>query len=118
MENQSDINWILVAIKSFLDRELTIEESQEMLSEAFLEDKTYKLLLCGTVINDKDGDLEEMEKGYKMIKDSVEEYTYGDYGIISTHKNGELLFMPMEFTEEEISNIDNAQDISRNIDNL
>jgi hypothetical protein len=118
MENQSKISWVLVGIRSKNEGEQVEKEvAEKMLSEAFLPGKIYQLFLCGALVEDKSGTLEEMENGYKILLAGMEDYEYGDYGIISTHEEGNLLFMPVELSDEEIQQID-AQNLSGNTDTV
>lgn len=127
MEKQSNIAWVLAGIRpKNTDGPLTegsvvetpkIEDAvlRTMLEEAFLPGRTFTLFLCGAFVDDKVGTLEEMELGYKMIRNGMEEYEFGDYGIVSFHEEGNLLFMPIE----DLENLEeDAQNISGNTDNL
>lgn len=100
MTNESKVSWILASVRSAE----TIEENelQKMLLEAFLPEKKYKLFLCGEVIEGKEGNLVEMEQGFILISTSMKDYSHGDYGIISVHEFGELLFIPMILTDEQL----------------
>jgi hypothetical protein len=100
MENKatSEISWVLVGVRPRGDEPLQEEVLHKIMEESFQEDRTYSLFLCGTEV-DKTGTLEEMEEGYRMIKKGVEDYTEGDYCIISKHDEGDLLFMPAVLDE-------------------
>jgi hypothetical protein len=110
MENQTKVSWVLFGIKPSKDEQLEEHVFQRMLSEAFIPGRMFKLYLAGAQIH-KLGSLEEMESGYDIVKKEMEEYQFGDYGIISTHEEGELLFMPIELP-------DDVKDFSGNIDSL
>ena len=124
MEQQSKISWVLTGINSKeADNKLEEQEIQEMLNNSFLEDSKFTLFLCGSLVEDKTGTLEEMEDGYVLIRYNMEEFQYGDYGIVSYHEKGSLLFMPFEMTDEQIEEVGqlghiNAKDLSGNTDNL
>jgi hypothetical protein len=116
MEKLSKLSWTLVGVRpteGSPDGKLEEETIQKMLNEAFEDGKTYDLFLCGEVVQDKKAALPEMEDGYFMLKAGMPELEYGDYGIISSHEEGDLLFVATELDEETISQI-NAQDISGN----
>ena len=96
---KSEISWALVGSKSKLDNELTEDHIQKMLAEAFLLEKNYQLFLYGIPI-EKTGSLEEMEEGYQLMKTETEKLEIGEYGIISDHEEGNLLFIAIEINEE------------------
>lgn len=110
MEKQSNVSWVLVGVRPKNEEQLDEATLNKMAMEAFMEGKIYKLFLCGTEV-DKSGTLIEMEDGYNLIKKNLEEYKDGDYCIISSHEEGNLLFMPKEIE-------DNAEDLIGNTDNL
>lgn len=95
------IGWAFAAVKvksgeEFLD-EIT---ASRLLTDAFSEDRIYKVLLCGAVI-EKTGDLQEMEKAYHLLKKEMPDYQQSDFAIISEHDEADLLFIPVE--EETIT---------------
>lgn len=97
MENQlnniSNISWILVGVRPVDEQiELTEDMLNIAMTEAFKENNKYKLFLCGADV-EKEGTLEELEIGYHMVKQEVEEFTDGDYCIIYNHPLVDLLFM-------------------------
>ena len=128
MENESKIHWVLTGIRvkgaepEIVEGEAVLPDDQKLpqeivnklLVEAFMPGKRYKLFLCGAMV-EKDGNLEEMEEGYHTLLEGMEDYQYGDYGIISEHEEADLLFMPAELSDEEIAEI-NAQDLSGDTD--
>jgi len=99
MKKPSAISWVLVGVRPKGDEPLQQATFEKILEESFQENRTYSLFLCGTEV-EKTGTLEEMEEGYKMIKDGVKDYSEGDYCIISRHDEGDLLFVPAFFDEE------------------
>ena len=121
-ENNSP-GWVLVGTRPKEGKTLEDSDVEKMLSEAFMPERKFTLFLCGAYVNDKTGTLEEMEEGYSIIKTEMKEYQHGDYGIVSSHEEGELLFMPIELTEEDLQNVKNLEDndaktISRNTDTV
>lgn len=112
MENK--LSWVLVGIRPKNEGEKLPEETVErMLHDSFSEGVEYDLFLCGEVVQDKKAPLGEMESGYYMLKAGMPDLAYGDYGIIASHEEGDMLFVAMEMDPETISTI-NAQDISGN----
>lgn len=108
----SKLTWVLVGVRpSNPDTPISQEQSQKMLMEAFLPEKLYKLFLCGQEVPDKPATLKEMEDGYFLIRAGLPDYEIGDYCIISSHEEGNLLFAPIEANELDTSN---AQDIGGN----
>ena len=115
MENQlqnniSNVSWVLVGVRP-VDTE--VELTEEMLGiamqEAFKENNRYKLFLCGADVN-KEGTLEELEIGYHMVKQDVEEFADGDYCIIYNHPLVDLLFMAVpEDMIPEIESLANGE---------
>lgn len=95
MEN-SKISWALIGTRSkTTGKQLSHEQVESMMSEAFSEGRIFKLFLCGEVIN-KEGSLKEMEEGYTLVKTSMSSYEEGNYCIISEHEDGDLLLIPVE----------------------
>ena len=109
-EKISNISWVLVGVRPNTSEPASEETVQKMLMEAFLPGKIYKLFLCGVEV-DKEGNLEEMEEGFLMLKSKMEEYNDGDYCIISQHEEGNLLFLPTIID-------DDVKDFSGNIDTV
>ena len=114
MEKQnkiSDVSWVLVGVRPRTEEQLPEEVLQKLMVESFMDDRIYKLFLCGTEI-DKTGNLDEMEEGYKLLRKSMDEYKDGDYCIISSHDEADLLFLPTELEEND------AKEISGNTDSV
>ena len=106
MEKQSKISWVLVGIRPKNEGEQIPEDvAEKMLQEAFFPEKKFQLFICGALI-EKFGTLEACEEGYYMMRKEMQDYEYGDYGIVSLHEEGNLLFMPIELSEEQIANLD------------
>jgi hypothetical protein len=99
--NTSEISWVLVGVRPRTEQPLEEAVLHKILQESFEENRTYTLFLCGTEV-DKSGTLDEMEEGFRKIKDGVEEYSEGDYCIISKHEEGDLLFMPAIIEEDDL----------------
>ena len=115
MEKQnkvSDVSWVLVGVRPRTEEKLPEEVLQKLMVESFMDDRIYKLFLCGTEI-DKSGNLDEMEEGYKLLRKSMEEYKDGDYCIISRHDEADLLFLPTE-----IDGDDDVKEIGGDTDSL
>jgi hypothetical protein len=108
--NVSDVSWVLVGVRPRTEEKLEEEVLQKLMVESFQNERSYGLFLCGVQV-DKKGSLDEMEEGFRMIKQNLEEYKDGDYCIISEHEEADLLFLPTIIEE-------NAQDISGNIDSM
>lgn len=118
MENvpESKLGWVMVGLRPIKPGTPVTEEMvQKMLMEAFLPDKVYKLFLIGEIIEDRSGTLKEMEDGYYILRAGMPDYQNGDYCIISSHEEGNLLFMPIESNNELLQN---AQNISGNSDSV
>ena len=116
MENKSsDVAWALIGVSPSAQGSKIEEETMvKMMEEAFQEGRKFTLFLCGHVIEEKKATLAEMEEGYNLIRNEMEDYEYGDYGIISVHEEGNLLFFPIEPFEDK----ENAKDLGGNTDNL
>lgn len=107
---ESDVSWVLVGVRPRDEEKLPEETLQRMMEDSFSEGKVYKLFLCGVEV-DKEGTLDEMEEGFKMVKKNMDEYNDGDYCIISRHEEGDLLFLPVILE-------DDAKEVSGNTDSL
>jgi hypothetical protein len=95
---EKGISWALAASKikdSYLEKFSEEILIQKMLQEAFDPGKFYKSMICGEEI-EKYGVLEDMERVFTMMKEGVEDFQEGDFCIISTHEEGQLLFLPVE----------------------
>lgn len=104
----NNYDWVLAGTRPTDDKTpLTEEQIKEMLEEAFLPDRTFQLFLCGAFV-DRHGSLEELEEGLELIIKDADDYSPGDYCIVSKHTHGNLLFMPMkpEQTETLLNNIE------------
>ncbi len=110
MNNTSNVSWVLVGVRPRTEDKIEEEVLQRLLVESFQDDRTYKLFLCGAEI-DKTGNLDEMEEGFNLLRKNMKEYKDGDYCIISTHDEADLLFMPTELE-------DNVEEIGGNTNNL
>jgi hypothetical protein len=97
----SEISWVLVGVRPRTEQPLEEVVLNKILQESFEENRIYNLFLCGTEV-DKTGTLDEMEEGFRMIKNGVEDYSEGDYCIISKHDEGDLLFMPAIIEEGDL----------------
>lgn len=94
MEKKSKYSWALVGIRCPGEEKPDEQEVQKMLEESFLPGKLFQLFLCGAEV-DKSGTLEEMEDGLDLIIEKMTDYHEDDYGIISLHEKGSLLFLPI-----------------------
>jgi predicted DNA-binding protein len=99
-ETASDISWALIGVRSHGEAQLTEEEANEMLKKSFGENASFSLFLCGKEV-DEEGSLEDMENGFKLLRENMEDYKHGDYAIISKHELADLLFMPVDSKELE-----------------
>lgn len=119
---KSDVSWVLVGIRPNGETKIHPDILSELLRESFKPERVFHLFICGAEV-EKKGTLEEMEKGYYMVKNSLDEYREGDYCVISRHSEGDLLFMPTQMDLAEFTNVINTEDrnvenVSRNFDNL
>ena len=111
MEKISKYDWALVGYKTDKEGEKLDDMVVDgMLKEAFLPDSQFKLFLYGAFVN-KNGTLEEMENGLEMME-KLPNFNRSDYGIISEHTGGYLLFLPVK-----LENNENAE-ISGNTDSI
>lgn len=115
MEKMSRINWMLTGIRPKEGETLPEETVNRMLNEAFLDGVKYDLFLCGGLV-DKQGTLEEMEDGLELVASDMDEYQVGDYGIISNHSEGSLLFFPVDIRVEDSPIIETEEDAQIFID--
>lgn len=93
---ESNIGWAFAAVKVKNGEEFLDEDTaNRLLQEAFEEDRSYKVILCGAVI-DKPGNLLEMETAYNLLKTEMPDYQQSDFAIISEHDEADLLFIPVE----------------------
>ena len=111
MEEISNVNWVLSGIRPPNDKlEIDDEVVKMIMLEAFMPGKKFDLYLCGEVVDNKSCTLQEMEDGYALLKSELKDYKFGDFGIVCTHTDGNLLFFPIDQTDENFSgNTDTAQ---------
>lgn len=113
MEKLSKYYWALSGYRTATEGEkLEDDVIEKMITEAFLPGKNYELFLCGALVG-KSGTLEEMEDGLDLIISSMEDYTPGDYCIISNHESGKLLFLPIkpeDYDKDFSGNTDKTQE--------
>ena len=103
MEEISTVNWVLSGVKPPDGKLEIMDDVLQMITlEAFMPEKKYDLYLCGEVIPDKTGTLQEMEDAYKLLKSELKEYEFGDFGIVYTHDAGNLLFFPIDTDDENL----------------
>ena len=113
MEAVSNIGWVLLGTSTDNpDTKLTDEQVSKMLHEAFEENRVYELFLCGAYV-DQRGTLAELEIAYKLISEKMEELGPTDFGIVSIHDEGRLLFIPSKIAES-----DEVEELSGNTDTV
>ena len=111
MTQTDGISWALVATKinkTHLEKYPEDALEQKMLQEAFQPGRFFKSMLCGEEV-EKYGVLEDMEKAYSILRENVDDFEVGDFCIISTHEEGQLLFLPVEVDMEEAKPLNNEE---------
>lgn len=92
MENKSKYSWVLVGFRTTTGEKLPEEKIQNFVKQSFDRDN-FQLFLCGALV-DKYGSLVDMENGLDLILNQMKDYHDGDYCIISTTEDCDLLFCP------------------------
>jgi hypothetical protein len=109
MEQISNISWVLVGVQPVGASSIEKEVLDRLMMESFIEGKKYQMYLCGSYVN-IESDLQELEKAYLLLRSRMEDYQEGDYAIVSKHPEANLLFIPIESNDEDLSG--NTNDIS------
>lgn len=103
---QQGIGWVLSGISP---NTLGKESIERMLSEAFDENVIYRVYVCGADVNRPAG-LSEAEDAYRVLREGMEDYELGDFGIVYEEEEGKLLFFPTEIEEQEDEEISRSDD--------
>lgn len=99
MESEiSKIGWALVAVNSLDSNEIENHELYEMLKVSFEDDRTFRIMLCGEIV-EQIGTLSEMEAAYELLSSEGAINEVNDFFIVSSHEKADLFFMPINESE-------------------